>query len=315
MQQTLYKKKVRKEYPLVSIIIVNYEHAEVTCACIESLHKITYPNFEILVVDNDSPTDDPAIIKSRYPNLVLIENPINYGFAAGNNFGIMRARGKYVLLLNFDTEVPKDFLEPLVEKMEKNPGIGAVSPKIRFFHTPDTIQYAGYTPMNYTTMRNFSIGFGKVDKGQYNEDRETYYAHGAAMLVPMELIKKIGMMSYTFFLYYEEADWCERIKRAGYKIWFVSNSMVLHKESIATGKLSTMKIYYLNRNRILFLRRNIKGKMFYISVLYQLIVAIPKNATKFFLKRKFKLWHAYNKAIGWHIKHLFDKEIHENPML
>lgn len=315
MQETLYKKKKIKEYPLVSIITVNYDHPEVTCDLIESLNKITYPNIEIIVVDNDSPNDDPTIIKRTFPNIVFVQNPINYGFAAGNNFGIMRARGKYVLLLNNDTIVTKDFLEPLVDKLENNPQIGAVSPRIRYFHTPDTIQYAGYTPINYHTMRNFAIGFREIDKGQYNEDKETAYGHGAALMVPVEVIKKIGLMSYIFFLYYEEADWCARIKKAGYKIYYIGNSMIYHKESISTGKLSPIKIYYLNRNRIVFMRRNITGKDFYIGIIYQLFVAIPKNALKFLIKGKMMLFHAYNRAIGWHIHHLFSKEVHENPRL
>jgi GT2 family glycosyltransferase len=315
MGKTLYKKKERNSFPLVSIITVNYDHPNVTCDLIESLNKISYPNIEVIVVDNCSPTEDPTIIKRRYPNIVLIENPINYGFAAGNNFGIMAARGKYVMLLNNDTEVEPSFLEPLVNKLENNKNIGAVSPKIRFYHTPDTIQYAGFTPINYITMRNFSIGYHEVDKGQYDEDRETAYGHGAAMLVPMEIIKTIGLMSYIFFLYYEEADWCARISNAGYKMVYVHNSLVFHKESISTGKLSPMKIYYQNRNRIVFMRRNIFGKIFLLSIAYQLCIAIPKNAFKFLIKGKTKLFFAYYRAIGWNIKNIFNKEIHENPML
>lgn len=304
-----------KQYPLVSIITVNYNQAEVTCALIESLNKISYPNFEIIIIDNASQEDDPSIIKQRFPNVIFVQNPINYGFAAGNNFGLMRAKGEYVLLLNNDIEVPSNFLEPLVEKLQKNPSIGAVSPKIKFYYQPDTIQYAGYTPMNYISMRNFSIGHREVDKGQFNEDRETYYAHGAAMLVPMKIVIEVGLMSYIFFLYYEEADWCERIKKAGYRIFFVHNSYVLHKESVSTGKLSTLKIYYLNRNRLVFMRRNVNGMTFYKGLIYQLLVAIPKNAIAYLLKGKTKLFFAYYRAIGWHLSHLFDPEIHENPML
>ncbi len=305
----------KDKYPFVSIITVNYNQAEVTCSLIASLHNITYPNFEVIVVDNASPTESPNIIKERFPNIILVENPINYGFAAGNNFGLMRARGQYVLLINNDIEVPANFLEPLVDKLMKHPQAGAVSPKIKYFFQPDTIQYAGFTPMNYLTMRNFAIGFRDVDKGQFNSDRETYYAHGAAMLVPMEVVKKVGLMSYIFFLYYEEADWCERIKAAGYKIYFVHNSYVLHKESISTGKLSTLKIYYLTRNRLIFMRRNVTGSLFYKALFYQLFIAIPKNAMQYLLKGNLKAFYAYYKAIGWHILHLFDPEIYENPML
>ncbi|MBU2465581.1 MAG: glycosyltransferase family 2 protein [Bacteroidetes bacterium] len=302
-------------YPLVSIITVNYNQAEVTCALLESLNKITYPNIEVIVIDNASPDDDPSIIKEKYPNAIFIANPINYGFAAGNNFGLMRARGKYLLLLNNDIEVPEDFLEPLVNKLETNKQIGAVSPKIKFYYQPDTIQYAGYTPFNFITMRNAAIGYWQKDRNQYNEDRETAYAHGAAMMVPMEVLKKVGLMSYIFFLYYEEADWCSRIKAAGYQIWYVHNSHVLHKESVSTGRLSALQIYYQNRNRIVFMRRNVQGKTFLFGLLYQLLIAIPKNAFGYLIKGKIKLFYAYYQAIGWHIKHIFDPEIHENPML
>lgn len=305
----------RKYYPLVSIITVNYNQAEVTCALLASLDKITYPNFEVIVVDNHSVEDNPTIIKQRYPNIVFIQNPINYGFAAGNNYGLMRARGDYVLLLNNDIEVPPGFLEPLVDKLEKNQEIGAVSPRIKFYYQPDTIQYAGYTPIDKITMRNTAIGYWEKDRGQYNEDRETAYAHGAAMLVPMRVVKEIGLMSYIFFLYYEEADWCARIKNAGYKIFYVGSSYVLHKESVSTGKMSSLKIYYLNRNRIVFMRRNLQGKTFYMALLYQLFVAIPKNAFKYLAKGKIKLFLAYYRAIGWHLTHLISHEIHENPML
>ncbi|MCF8347497.1 MAG: glycosyltransferase family 2 protein [Bacteroidales bacterium] len=306
---------MRARYPLVSIITVNYNQSEVTCALLESLNKTTYPNLEVIVVDNNSTEDNPDIIKERYPNIVFIKNPINYGFAAGNNFGLMRAKGEYVFLLNNDIEVPPSFIEPLVDKLKQHPEIGAVSPKIKFYYQPDTLQFAGYTPFHPVTMRNTAIGYWEKDKGQYNEDRETPFTHGAAMMVPMRVVKEVGLMSYIFFLYYEEADWCARIAKAGYKMYYVHNSHVLHKESVSTGRISPLKIYYQNRNRIVYLRRNIQGSDFIKAVGYQLLVAIPKNAFKFLIKGKFNLFLAYYRAIGWNITNLFSKEIHENPML
>jgi GT2 family glycosyltransferase len=306
---------MNKAYPLVSIVTVNYNQSETTCDLLSSLQRVTYPNLEVIVVDNNSTEDNPAIIKQRYPNIVFIQNPVNYGFAAGNNMGVMAANGEYVLFLNNDTEVRPDFLQPMLLKFKSNPKAGAVSPKIRFFHTPSTIQYAGFTEMNPVTIRNFALGYREEDLGQHDQDRQTAYAHGAAMMVPMELVRKIGMMSYIFFLYYEEADYCDRIKRAGYEIHYVHNALVYHKESISTGKLSALKIYYLYRNRIVYMRRNIFGKTFYLGILYQLLVAIPKNAAVFLVKGKLKLFHAFFRAVGWHIRHLFDKTVHENPML
>ncbi len=306
---------LKHTYPLVSIVSVNYNQSEVTCDMIESLTKISYPNIEIIIIDNCSQEDDPKIIKRRYPGVILYESPINYGFAGGNNLGLMRAQGEYVLLLNNDTVVDKGFLEPLIQKFMADPGIGAISPKIRFFYDPTLIQYAGYTEINPWTMRSFAIGYRQRDKGQYNQDRETAYAHGAAMMVPMKVIKEIGMMSYTFFLYYEEADWSYRIKRAGYKIWYVHNSIVFHKESISVGKLNPMKIYYLNRNRIVFMRRNIFGRDFLMGILYQFTVAIPKNAFSFLIRGKLNFFYSYVRAIGWHTRNLFNKQLHDNPYL
>ncbi|MCD6112703.1 MAG: glycosyltransferase family 2 protein [Bacteroidales bacterium] len=299
-------------YPLVSIITINYDHPEVTCDLLESLKKITYPNIEIIVIDNASPNDDPSIIKEKYPEIIFIQNKKNYGFAVGNNIGIKKAKGKYILLLNNDTVVDEKFLEPLVLKCESDKSIGAVSPKIRFHYSPETIQYAGLTPINSYTVRSKGIGFGEKDRGQYEEDRITAYAHGAAMLFPKEILKKVGMMSDIFFLYYEELDWGYRLRQAGYKIYYVHNSLIYHKESMSTGKLSPFKIYYLNRSRILYMRRNIHGIKFVIGLFFQLFFSIPKNALFYLLKGKYKLCFAYFRAIFWHIKNIFNKKIHEN---
>jgi len=304
-----------KHYPLVSIITVNFNGSEDTVELIESLARITYPNIEIIVIDNHSEADDPGIIKERFPSVVLYESNVNMGFAGGNNLGLMRARGEYILLLNNDTIVDKGFLEPLVSKMESDPGIGAVSSKIRFYYDRSTIQFAGYTPINHRTMRSFAIGYRENDKGQYDRDCETAYAHGAAMMVSMKAIREIGIMSYIFFLYYEEADWSYRIRKAGYSIWYVHDSLVYHKESISVGKLSESKIYYQNRNRIVFLRRNVIGKDFYLGVLYQLMIAIPKNAFRYLAKGRLSCFYAYMRAIGWHLKNFVNPHIHDSPYL
>jgi len=304
---------ISKVPPLVSIITVNYDQPEITCDLIESLKKITYPSIEIIVVDNGSPTRDPSIIQDRYPFIRFIKSEQNLGFAGGNNLGIRVANGKYLLLINNDTEVDPGFLEPLVKKLEENPGVGVVSPKIRYFYYPEMIQFAGFTTINPFTIRHFSIGFNEVDKGQYDHDSVTNYAFGAAMMVPMQVAKEVGLMADIFFLYYEELDWIQRMKDAGYKVWYIHNSLVYHKDSISTGSLSPLKIYYLSRNRILYLRRNIRGWTAVVSILYQIFIAIPKNAGMFLLKGQFTLCVAYLKAMGWHIKTIFNKEVHKSP--
>lgn len=303
------------ESPLVSIVTVNYDHPDVTCALLESLRHITYPNIEVIVIDNASPNDNPDIIRQLHPEITFIQSGQNLGFAGGNNLGIKRAKGKYILMLNNDTEVESRFLEPLVAKLESSSKIGAVSPKIKYFYQPDTIQFSGQAPVNPYTMRSHGYGHGAKDTGQFDRDSLTSFVHGAAMMIPVSVIKRVGLMAETYFLYYEELDWGARIKASGYELWYVHNSTVMHKESISTGKLSPFKTFYMNRSRLLYLRRNVHGITFMIALLYQLFVAIPKNAVILFLNRKNGHFKAYFRAIMWHIKNLFDRNIHVNPEL
>ena len=298
--------------PLVSIISINYNYPDVTAEMLQSLREATYPNIEIIIVDNASTKGDASVLKEQFPEIVFISSDENLGFAGGNNLGIQKAKGKYIMLLNNDTEVEPGFLEPLVEILEKDPTIGAVSPKIHFYHTPNTFQYAGYTPLSQYTVRNGGIGYRELDKGQYDEDRETAFAHGAAMMVPMKVIKKVGMMTELYFLYYEELDWGQRIKDAGYKIYYAHQSKIFHKESIATGKASPLKIHYLNRSRIIFMRRNIHGITYLVSLLYLMCISIPKNILTFTIRREWKLLSAYFKAIRWHLKHPGAKSVNVN---
>ena len=126
--------------PLVSIVTLNWNQAAVTCDLLASLERVTYPRVEVVVVDNGSEPRDLALLDAYYPHPRLIKSPTNLGFTGGNNLGMRQARGEYVLLLNNDTEVEPDFLEPLVAAMEADSGLGACSPKIRYFHEPERIQ-------------------------------------------------------------------------------------------------------------------------------------------------------------------------------
>jgi len=302
-------------FPLVSIVTINYNQSAVTCKLLDTLRKISYPNIEIFVIDNASPSDNPGIIKETFPEINFIQSTENLGFAGGNNLCVRKASGKYILFINNDTEVSPDFLEPLVTKCESDPQIGAVSPKIKYFSQPDTIQFSGQAPMNNYTMRSYGFGHGAIDSGQFDKDSRTNFVHGAAMLIPISVIKKVGLMPECYFLYYEELDWCSSIKRAGYQLWYVHNSTILHKESISIGKMTPFKTYYMNRARLLYLRRNLHGFTFLIATLYQIFIAIPKNAFVFLVTGKIPHFKAYMKAVFWQVTHLFSKEIHTNPTL
>jgi len=292
-----------KKFPLVSIVTVNYNQSEVTCEFLTSLSKISYKNIEVFVVDNASYEDDPTIIKERFPEINFIQTKKNLGFAGGNNAALPFCHGKYVLFINNDTEVPVDFLEPLVDVLESNKTIGMVSPKIHYFHTPETFQFAGFTPIDPITVRNFAIGFGEKDHGQYDTTNETGSIFGAAMLVRMDLIEKIGMMSEVFFLYYEEHDWAEHFKKKGYKIYYQGKSLVHHKESISTIKDSPFQIFFLNRGRLLYARRNNKGLVKLASMFYLNLIAMPKTAFSYLKNGRVDLFKAIFKAVWWHVTH------------
>lgn len=297
--------------PLVSIITVNYNGTEHTIALLDSLQKISYPNIEVFVVDNAS-SQSPDGITQKHPWVKLIISKSNLGFAGGNNLALRQANGKYCLLINNDTEVPTGFLEPLVEKMELDPKCGCVSPKLVYHFAPDTMQYAGSFGFNIYTGRAFARGHKEKDKGQYNSVELTEIAHGAAMMFRTSLLQEIGLMAELYFLYYEEIDYCERIKNAGYKIWYVGTSKVLHKESMSTGKSSPLKTYYLTRNRLLFIRRNFGGFAKIVSVIFFYCVAIPKNLVTLVIKREWKLILPLLRGAWWNLWHY---NIHTNEIL
>ncbi|MCF8365224.1 MAG: glycosyltransferase family 2 protein [Bacteroidales bacterium] len=303
------------DFPLVSVISINYNAPEVTAEMIKSFENITYPNVEIIIIDNASTKGDVDMLKKDFPKITLIKSDKNLGFAGGNNLGIRKAKGEFILLLNNDTEVKSDFLEPLVEKFQNDPSIGAVSPKIYFHHTPNMLQFTGISEISKHTIRSTAWGFGKMDEGQFEEDKETFFAHGAAMMVPKSVIEKVGLMAEIYFLYYEEMDWGQRIRNAGYKIFYVHNSIIYHKESVATGRESPLKTYYMNRARIIYMRRNVKGFDLFIAFLYQNLVAVPKNMIVFLAKGKVDLFKAYLRAVGWNIKNVFNRDLQKNPKL
>lgn len=292
----------------VSIITVNYNQVALTCALIESLKKVTYPNVEVVVVDNGSPENATPVITQKYPEVVFVRSEENLGFAGGNNLGINASTGKYLLFLNNDTEVDPGFLEPLVQLFETNPKAGAASSKLIYFNSDNIIQYVGSTSLNPFTGRNKRVGFMEKDLGQHDTLKETDLAHGAAMMVPRSVIEKAGLMPDFFFLYYEEIDWCERIKKAGYKIYVVPASKVYHKESMSVGKKSTLKTYYMTRNRVLFMRRNTSGVTKASWLLFFVAVTLPKNFIAYLLKRDTEHLKAFWKALHWNLTHLSNGE-------
>lgn len=296
--------------PKVSIITINFNGTPVTADLLRSLEKITYPSIEVIVVDNSN-KELGHQLPIDFPWIKYIETGENLGFAGGNNRGIEAATGEYLFLLNNDTEVDPGFLEPLIARFETDSKIGVVCPKILYFDEPDTIQFAGFSPISPITGRGFSIGYLEKDKGQHDTAMPTSRAHGAAMMFSREAFDKVGFMAVLFFLYYEEMDYCERFVRAGYSIWYEPASRIWHKESISTGKGSTLKTYYYSRNRLLYLRRNTFSSQRILMYLYYFSIAVPKNLLGYITKGDWEHLEAFWKGLIWNFsntsKDIYDK--------
>ncbi len=291
--------KKNKTQPLVSIITINYNQAQATYELLQSIKKVTYSNYEVIVVDNASKENPKPLINALFPEVTVILSEENLGFAGGNNLGIAAAKGKYLFFVNNDTELTENVMEQLLAMFEEVPNLGMVSPKICYYDEPNRIQYVGFTRINPYTARNTTIGEHEIDEGQYSQPVPTPYAHGAAMMVKREVIENVGLMAETFFLYYEELDWCERIRKEGYEIYVEPNALIYHKESLSVGKLSALKTYYITRNRILFMRRHASNLQWLAFVLFMVLFTIPKNLISYTLKRDFKHIKAFVKGILW----------------
>ncbi|MGX5854872.1 glycosyltransferase family 2 protein [Dyadobacter jiangsuensis] len=288
----------------VSIVTVNFNQPKVTEDLLKSLAEVnTYPDLEIIVVDNGSQANPVPEWQERYPNITFVRSDLNTGFAGGNNIGLAHATGEYLFLINNDTEVTADLIGKLVDTMEANPKIGMISPKIHYFDQSGMLQYTGYTAMNYYTCRNACIGQFEQDRGQYDFlSGPTGYAHGAAMMISREAWQKVGGMAENYFLYYEELDWCERIKRAGYEVHVNLDALIYHKESVSVGKRTALKEFFMNRNRILFIRKNAPGFRFFVFCCYFMLAVVPRNIIQYIKNKEYAFIPVFWSAITWHFR-------------
>ena len=289
-----------KDNPLISIVTLTWNTTEVTCDFLRSLNEHgTYQNLEVIVVDNGSTADPTPVFKAIYPDVKVILNGRNLGFTGGNNVGIRAAKGDFLFIVNNDTEVTAGLLEGLLEIFAKYPDAGIVSPKFHYFFHKGTIEYAGYNTVNIFTGRNGMIGCQEKDEGQYNEVKVTNYAHGGGMMVPRKIIDEVGGLPEDFFIYYEEFDWCDQIKRKGYKVYYQPKSLIYHKESMTTGKASPFKTFYHTKNRIYYMRRNAPKAGLLVFYAYFTFITIPKNTLTFLIKGKKAHLRSFWKGILW----------------
>lgn len=289
----------------VSIITVNFNQPGVTTELLQSIQTVnTYNNIEIIVVDNGSTTGALTGFPEKHPEAILIRSEANLGFAGGNNIGIAAATGDYLFLVNNDTGFTPDLVQKLVDVLDAHPEVGMVSPRIQFFPDTGMTQYAGSTQINFVTGRNKMIGKFQRNGDDFNSlIGPTAYIHGAAVMVKREVIENAGPMHESYFLYYEEVDWCERVKRAGYQLWVRGDAVIYHKESVSVGKKSWLKEYFMTRNRILFTRRNTSAINLFLFYIYFLLIVAPRNIISYIKSGNSGFIKYLFKAIWWNFTH------------
>jgi len=296
-----------KNYPKVSIVIVNYKGFEDTIGCLESISGLDYPNFNVIVVENNSPNESfkelkNYIEKNQKFSIKLIKSKENLGFAGGCNLSIKEARKlntDYFLLLNPDTKVEPDFLKKLIEVVVKpeiiaNKKLGFLGPRI-FYENKETT-YSNGGLLNKFLTRGILKDHGK-NKKELKEKKPfvTDYVTGTALLVSKEVVTDIGLMREDYFLYYEEADWAIRAKKRGYSHFIIPDSIIYHKGYHSTTYLSFNYIYYLIRNGyyLAWWNGNILQKVFVIFYsLYKFIKQFPKLFIPSKMKWARPIWRA-----------------------
>lgn len=291
---------------LVSIIIVNWNGKNLLKECLTSLSKQEYHPIEIIVVDNGSTDGTVNYLKKYFSKVKIISLNKNFGFAGGNNEGYKYTKGEYVLFLNNDTKVEKNFLVELINIMESNKKIGGVQSKIMLMDEPGLIDSAGayITPTGFL----YHVGIQKKDSPKYNNVTPIFSAKGACMLFSKKVLENVlvndELFDSRYFAYFEETDLCHRVWIAGYVIYYVPSSIVYHKMGATSSKLAYLFIQYHSfKNRINSFIKNF-GALNLVKIL-PLHIAISESYAVFsLLKGNISMSIAVQKAIWWNIIHL-----------
>lgn len=251
------------DYPLVYFIIINWNQAELTLACLASLSEVDYPNYRVILVDNASSDNSVALVRNAYPEIIVLETGHNLGYSAGNNLGIRRAMDEgadYIFLLNNDTAVQPTVLSRMVAVGEGNSNVGMIGPTICYFDQPEVL-WSAENSVNWFR--------GRVVRHNMNEPlpeatetmspRAVEYVDSCAILVKRSVVEAIGMLDESFFINFDDADWNMRAREAGFEVMYVPSARVWHKVSAAMGQGSPATTYYMTRNILLFFWKHGRG--------------------------------------------------------
>jgi len=266
--------------PKVIIVIVNWNGLQDTVECIESLMKIEYPNYDVIIIDNGSSNDEAKKLKGRFGGIRVVEIKRNLGFAIANNIGIqiaLRDDPEYVLLLNNDTIVDRKFLKKMIVVAESNSHTGILGPKMYFYDDKNMLWYAGGKLNMY--FKHTQEGLLNHDDGKYNEIKKTDYVAGACMLIKRDVFENIGLLPREYYLGWEDIDFCIAARRKGYLCIFVPSSKIWHKASASFKRhnLNYKQVFLGFRNRVIVRHKYLSNSRFALFILMQVFVVIPMH--------------------------------------
>lgn len=287
----------------ISIIIVNFNGKKWLKDCLGGLSKQTYKNYEIIFVDNGSSDGSVDFVKSNFTKVKLVLSKVNLGFAGGNNLGIKKVSGDYVLLINNDAKVDSDYLEKFIQGFEKHPKAGIIQSKIVWMNDPSKIDSCG----SYWTDTSFLyyIGNGKdASLPKYNTPFQVFSVKGASIMVKKEMIRKIGLFDEDFWSYYEETDMCHRAWLSGYEVWYWPKAVCFHANGGTSLGFNNNFIQFHNfKNKLSSFIKNFEPGNLIYAVMCFLIFNIAIGIVWIF-RGKIKNSISLVRALSWNLKNI-----------
>ena len=256
--------------PMIYVVILNWNLKQDTAGCVASVLQSTYPSYRVLVVDNGSSDGSAQYLRRSFPSIEIIVNPANLGFAAGNNVGIRHALDKgadYVLLLNNDTTVDLGMLAQLAACASADENIGVVGPKIFYYQDRDRIWRLGDRIHAWLPVP-LSVGRDQLDRGQFCEPFDLDYVTFCGALLRRSTLESVGLLDERFFFTYEDAEFCQRSRAAGYRIVCEPRAHMWHKVSLSAQKDQAHIRYLKSKSRAIFYRRYPHGPHPWLTAAY-----------------------------------------------
>lgn len=242
----------------VCVVILNWNGRDLTLRCLEDLQKSSYPAVECVIVDNGSTDGSPDAIAGAHPDVTMIRNPTNLGWAGGSNQGIawgLAHGADYLLMLNNDAWGEPPMISNLVGAATKLQNKAVAIPKIYLGSDPTRFWFA-VGRVNFWTGLFSNPAYNQVDHSQFDSIPEAEYASGCCMLIPREIVERVGGFDHSFFSYVEDVEWSIRCRRAGFRLVLCPDAKVWHDVSVTGKKRPAMMRYYLTRNHLWTLRRH-----------------------------------------------------------